>query len=89
MVLGHKISPTSKKKKLRYEARFYIWDDPLLFRRGADQIVRRCVPKIEQAEILGKCHSAQYGGHFAGQRTAKKILQPGFYWPILFKDSFE
>ena len=57
MVLGHKISPTSKKK-LRYDARFYIWDDPLLFRRGADQIVRRCVPKTEQAEILGKCHSA-------------------------------
>ena len=76
-----------QKKKLRHEARFYI--DPLLFRRGADQIVRRCVPETEQAEILDKCHLAQYGGHFVGQRKTQKILQSGFYWPTLFKDSFE
>ena len=74
---------------MRHEARFYIWDDPLLFRRSANQIVRRCVPETEQAEILDKCHSAQYGGHFVGQRTAQKILQYGFYWPTLFKDGFE
>ena len=59
-----------QKKKLRYEARFYIWDDPLLFKRGADQITRRCVPEIEQVEILDKCHLARYGVHFARQRTA-------------------
>ena len=77
------------KKKLRYEAIFYIWDDPLLFRRGADQIIRRCVPETEQVEILDKCHSAQYGGHFVRQRIAQKILQSGFYWPTLFRDIFE
>ena len=43
----------------------------------------------EQAESLRKCHSAQYGGHFAGLRIAKKILQCGFYRSTLFKDSFE
>ena len=30
-----------------------------------------------------------YGGHFVGDKTAKKILQSGFYWPTLFKDCFE
>ena len=25
-----------QKRKLRTDAKFYIWDDPLLFRRGAD-----------------------------------------------------
>ena len=33
-----------QKRKLRADSRFYIWDDPLLFRRGADLIIRRCVP---------------------------------------------
>ena len=56
---------------------------------GADQIVRKCVPKIEQSKILDKCHSTQYGGHFAGQRTTQKILKSGLYWPTLFKDSFK
>ena len=78
-----------QKKKLRYEARFYIWDDPLLFKKGADQIVRRCVLETKQAEILDKCHSTQYEGHFAWERTTHKILQSSFYWLTLFKDSFE
>ena len=50
-----------QKRKLRIDARFYIWDDPLLFKRGADQIIRRCIPEVEQEEILDKCHATQYG----------------------------
>ena len=33
-----------QRKKLRTNIRYYIWDDPLLFRRGADLIIRKCVP---------------------------------------------
>ena len=59
-----------QKRKLRADARLYIWDDPLLFRRGTAQIIRRCVPKIEQVGIVDKCHSSPYGGHFEGDKTA-------------------
>ena len=52
-------------------------------------IIRRCVPEIEQGEIIDKCHASPYGGHFAGDKTTHKILQSGFYWPTLFKDYFE
>ena len=38
---------------------------------------------------MEKCHASPYGGHFAEDRTAQKILQSGFYWPTLFKDYFE
>ena len=77
------------KKKLRTDVKFYIWDDPLLFRRGVNQIIRRCVPEAEQGEILDKCHVSPYGGHFAGNRTTQNILQSVFYWPTLFKDCSE
>ena len=33
-----------QRNKLRTDSRFYIWDDPLLFKRGADMIIRRSVP---------------------------------------------
>ena len=33
-----------QKRKLRTDSRYYIWDDPLLFKRGADMIIRRCAP---------------------------------------------
>ena len=42
-------------------------------------IIRRYVPEIEQGGIMEKCHASPYGGHFAGDKTAQKILQSGFY----------
>ena len=74
-----------QRKKLRTYSKFYIWDDPLLFKRGVDMIIRRCVPESEQGRILYECHASPYGGHFAGDKTAHKILQSGFYWPTIFK----
>ena len=78
-----------QRRKLRTNSRFYIWNDSLLFKRGAYMVIKRCVPKTKQGEIFNKCHASPYGGHFAGDRTTHKILQLGFYWPTLFKDYFE
>ena len=63
-----------QKRKLRTNSIFYIWDDPLLFRRGVDMIIRRCVPETEQGRIPDKCHASPYGGHFEGDRITHKIL---------------
>ena len=41
-----------QRKKLRTDNRYYIWDDPLLFKRRAYLIIRRCVPEGEQSKIL-------------------------------------
>ena len=78
-----------QRRKLRTDCRFYIWDDPLLFRRGVDMIIRRRVQETEQGGIMEKGHASPYEGHFAGDKTAHKILKSGFYWPTLFKDCFE
>jgi len=64
-----------------------VWDDPHLFRIGADQLLRRCVSNEKANSFLLHCHSFPYGGHFNGERTAAKVLQSGFYWPTLFKDA--
>ena len=50
-----------QRKRLRTDSRYYIWDDPLLFKRGADLIIRRCVLEGEQSKILKECHSSPYG----------------------------
>ncbi|KAK8950896.1 hypothetical protein KSP39_PZI004529 [Platanthera zijinensis] len=62
-------------------------DDPYLFKIGADEVFRRCVPEVEMRTILEKCHNSPYGGHFMGTRTAMKVLEAGFFWPNLFRDS--
>ncbi|RVW72107.1 Transposon Ty3-I Gag-Pol polyprotein [Vitis vinifera] len=52
-----------------------------------NQIIRKCVPEEEQQGILSHCHENACGGHFASQKIAMRILQLGFCWPSLFKDS--
>ena len=76
-----------QREKLRYDARFYVWDDPYLWKFCPDQIVRRCVSNSEFHSILSFCHTYACGGHFGTQRTALKVLQCGFYWPNIFKDA--
>lgn len=77
-----------QKKKLLHEAKFYYWDDPNLYRREADQIIRRCVPEDEMKHILSRVHASAYGGHFGLTKTAANVLQCGFFWPTLFKDYY-
>ena len=76
-------------KRFFHDVKSYFWDEPYLYKQGADQILRRCVPKEEVQGILHHCHTAPYGGHFGGLRTAAKVLQTGYFWPTLFKDSHE
>ncbi|KAM2086763.1 hypothetical protein ACFX1R_024265 [Malus domestica] len=73
--------------KLRHDARFFVWDDPYLWKFCPDQIIRRCVHDSECHSILSFCHTYACGGHFGTQRTALKVLQCGFYWPSIFKDA--
>ncbi|XP_075483869.1 uncharacterized protein LOC142524029 [Primulina tabacum] len=76
-----------QKKKFFSDLKYYLWEDPLLFRICADGIIRRCIPAEEVSSILSHCHSGPTGGHFGASKTATKILQAGFYWPTLFKDA--
>ncbi|CAM9000225.1 unnamed protein product [Rhodiola kirilowii] len=75
--------------KLKHDSRFYVWDDPYLWKIGVDQLLRRCIPDIEIASVVSFCHEHACGGHFGPMRTARKILDSGFFWPSVFRDSYE
>lgn len=76
-----------QRDKLAKDARFYVWDDPYLWKYCPDQILRRCVHDSKFNSILTFCHTYACGGHFGTQRTALKVLECGFYWPTIFKDA--
>ncbi|KAH9744096.1 hypothetical protein KPL70_003541 [Citrus sinensis] len=80
----------TKQDKAKYfaEIKNFFWNDPYLFKYCADQIVRRCVPESEIQNILSFCHEQDCGGHFSAKKTATKVLQYGFYWPIIFRDTY-
>jgi hypothetical protein len=66
---------SQKRKKFFYDLRHYCWDDPFLYKKGVDGIIRHCVLESEQQSIIRDYHASPYGRHHAGQRTAAKVLQ--------------
>ena len=77
-----------QKKKFLHDVKYYFWEEPYLFKKCADQMIRRCVAEDEVQKILYYCHSALSGGHFGGTRIATKVLQAEFFWQTLFKDAY-
>ncbi|RDY12056.1 putative mitochondrial protein, partial [Mucuna pruriens] len=75
------------KEKIKSDAKYYIWDDPYLWKRNSDHVIRRCIPDSEISSVLHFCHAAAGGGHHGSTRTARKVLDYGFYWPTIFRDA--
>ena len=67
------------RKQFFSDLKYYMWDDPFLYKHYVDQMIRRWVPKKEMWSILHHCHSREVGGHFGATKMAAKILQSGFY----------
>ena len=49
-------------------------------------MIRRCIPDTEVLKVLTHCHGSSYGGHYGASKIGTKVLESGFFWPILFKD---
>ncbi|RDY05462.1 Retrovirus-related Pol polyprotein, partial [Mucuna pruriens] len=71
------------------DAKYYIWDDPYLWRICNDQVIRRCIPDIEIKSVLQIFHAAFGGGHYGSTRTTRKVLDCGFYWLTIFRDAYQ
>nr|GEZ45894.1 reverse transcriptase domain-containing protein [Tanacetum cinerariifolium] len=80
---------SQQKQKFFKDARHYFWDDPYLFRTCADHIIRCCMAGKEAIDILNACHSGPTEGHYGANYTTKKVFDSGFYWPLIYKDTFE
>ena len=78
-----------ERRKVRVNNIHFAVVDNKLLKRGADNILRRCVSEMEVLAILEVCHDNACGGHFSGQLTGQKILRAGYFWPTLFKDSHD
>ena len=63
-----------QKKRLFTQLKHYYWEEPILYKHCANQVIRRCVPEDEMGSILNHCHTLPCGGHFGGQRTIAKYF---------------
>ena len=55
-----------QKKRFFAHLKHYYWEEPILYRHCADQVIRRCVLEDEMVNILNHCHTLLCEGHFGG-----------------------
>ncbi|GJW04321.1 reverse transcriptase domain-containing protein, partial [Tanacetum coccineum] len=80
---------SQQKKKFFKDVKHYFWDDPYLFRIGANQVIRRCVYGQEAVDILTACHNGPTRGHHGANYNAKKVFNSGFYRPTIYRDAYD
>jgi len=79
----------AEKEKIRAQSKYYVWDEPYLWKFCGDQMIRRCVGDSEVHSILTLCHVSESGGHFEPKRTSDKVLECGFCWPTISRDAYD
>ena len=75
-----------QRRFLHRMANKYIIVESMLFRRGFNGELLRCLTYDEAYKVIGEAHSDACGVHMNGTMLAKKILRQGYYWPTMEED---
>ena len=61
-----------QKKKFFYDIKYYLWEDPFLYKVCANGMIRRCVLEEEYGPIFHHCHALMYYNQvFIGQPCSR------------------
>jgi len=71
---------------INHQASLYLLIGEVLYQRGINIILRRCITIEEIDKVLNDCHSGECGGHYFGISTIDKIVRVGYFCPTQFHD---
>ena len=61
----------------------------MLYKKGKDQILLRCVDSSEANKILEEIHKGVCGTHANGHRIGGQVMRAGYYWLTLERDCIQ
>ena len=64
----------------------FFLDGEVLYKKGKDQILLRCVDANETKKIVHEIHEGVCGTHASGHVMARQIMRAGYYWMTLESD---
>ncbi|XP_052479612.1 uncharacterized protein LOC128032039 [Gossypium raimondii] len=74
------------KRTIRRMAIGFVLDGDILYKRGKDQVLLRCVGAVEARKILDEVHEGICGMHASGFTMARQIMRLGYYWLMMERD---
>ena len=67
----------------------FLLDGEVLYKKGKDQILLRCVNSFEANRIVEEIHEGVCGTHANGHRMAGQVIRVGYYWLTLERDCIQ
>ena len=67
----------------------YFLQNGILLKKGNSGDPLRCLRPREAREVVMEVHSGDCGSHPGKRRLYRQLLQLGYYWPTMKKDSEE
>jgi hypothetical protein len=76
-------------ERITHKSKMYHMIDGILYRRGANGTMMRCISREEGIQLLRDIHSGVCGSHSSWHSIIGKAFRHGFYWPITKDDAME
>ena len=77
------------RKRLAYQAIPFQLVQGKLYQQGKDSRLRQVITDTQARMILKELHKGNAGGHFSQDITVRKVLDAGYWWPTLYKDTYD
>ena len=77
------------RKRLAYRAIPFQVIQGKLYQLGKDSRLRQVISDSQARMILQELHKGNAGGHFSQDITIRKVLDAGYWWPTLYKDTYQ
>jgi hypothetical protein len=58
-----------------------------LYRRGANDILMRCITQEDGCSLLTEIHGGECGNHASSRTLVGKAFRHGFYWPTALQNA--
>jgi ribonuclease HI len=78
----------SAERIVRLAKRYTVVEGDL-YRRGANNILMRCITQEEGRELLAEIHGGECESHSSSRTLVGKAFRHGLYWPTALQDAAE
>nr|CAH67964.1 OSIGBa0142I02-OSIGBa0101B20.7 [Oryza sativa] len=89
--LANKTLPEDREGSERVQriSKRYVLVEGTLYRRAANGILLKCIPREQGVELLADIHEGECGAHSASRTLVGKAFCQGFYWPTALNDAVD
>ena len=79
----------NEKRTIRRLSQNFYWQDPILYKRGFNGELLRCIYGTEIELIIRETHEGVCSTHANGHSLARQILRRGYYWTTMETDCIQ